>query len=575
MQKRLLTYFSTVTLTLLFLGCGSGTNGNDTKSTTNSGVLGTTTIPESDVNETINNGDASDDEFLRTSYKGLVFYHKNLPTSSYKLVQLNDREFNTLNDAQKLQVANKLLNSLFFAYPLKELKEKIDSGTFISDIQNGLNVDSTDKEWLENYILDNEIFKQYTKEWELPQINTILARFYAAKKLDKYFYNNWIAYILTQTILFSPSYELTNTHTPNISRVYNHLVNMLGVDSGMRFITYVHMMSEDNWRRFRSPEDNGREMLEIYLQDSKDSHVPLAGQALKNWSLNSDGDTLEVGLNKNRKPIELFGTTIYTGEDFYRELVKSSAFTRGVINRLVDFFFPNKTAQERANIATKIVSSKTETWQDVLTQILFSKEYLLNNYRAQSAEETFFSLAKKMNYRVRRDGMLVLRRYLESMHQASMKYKLGKIDRVPLDTLSFAYYNKYIRMSMLLRHTKATETNHDSWSYTGWQDSFVDFDKFSYDSRDDVVSLRALVTYLFETILGRDAKEDEQQFFKSHIIEARDGKELFKSEFNMFVTRDDVDDQERRREENKYRIVITVLDYISRLGETYSQREVK
>ena len=130
-----------------------------------------------------------------------------------------------------------------------------------------------------------------------------------------------------------------------------------------------------------------------------------------------------------------------------------------------------------------------------------------------------------MYFRVKRDSILVLRRYLESMHQASMKYKLGKIERVPLDTLSFAYYNKYIRMNLLLKHASATETNHDAWNYVGWQNSFVDFDKFSHDSKDDVASLKGLVTYLFETILGRDAKEDEQQFFKSHIIESRDGKE--------------------------------------------------
>ena len=561
MKKQLFNYFYASALTLLLLGCGGGASGNNTKN---------------DINETThNNNSSSDDEFSRTSYKGLVFYYKNLPSSSYKLEQIDDSKFNALNNSQKLQVANKLLNTLFFGYPLKKLKTKIDSGTFISDIQNGLSVDSTDKEWLENYILDDEIFKQDKSTWNLPQINKILARFYSAKKLDKYFYENWVSYILTQTILFSPAYELTNTHTPNISSVYNHLVNMLEVDSGMRFITYVHMMSEDNWRRFRSPEDNGREMLEIYLQDGKDSHVPLAGQALKNWSLSSDGDTLEVGLNKNTKPIKLFGTTIYTGEDFYRELVKSSTFTHGVTNRLVDFFFPNKTAKERANIATKIVSSKPEMWQNILTQIIFSKEYLLNNYRAQSAEETFFSLAKKMNYRVSRDSIRRLRTSLENMHQASMKYKLGKLDRVPLDTLSFAYYNKYIRMSILLRHAKATETNHDSWNYAGWQDSFVDFDKFSHDSRDDVVSLRGLVTYIFKTILGRDAKNDEQQFFKNHIIEQKDGKELFKSEFNMFVTRDDPDDQKKKREDNKYHIVITVLDYISRLSETYSQMEVK
>ncbi len=569
MQTRFLKYLSALALTFLLLGCGGGATSSGANNNSETVSSGNSNNGGGNSNNTAN------DEFSKTEYKGLVFYHKNLPSSNYKLEQIDNSTFNSLTDAKKLQVANKLLNTLYFGYPLKELKEKIESGTFISDIQNGLSVDNTDKEWLENYILNDDIFKQYTSTYYLPQLNTILARFYAAKKLDKYFYENWVAYTLTQTIMFSPAYELTNTHTPNIATVYNNLVDMLEVDSGMRFITYVHMMSEDNWRRFRSPEDNGREMLEIYLQDDNDSHVPLAGQALKNWSLNADGDTLEVGLNKNTKPIKLFGTTIYTGEDFYRELVKSSAFTRGVTNRLVDFFFPNKTAKEKANIANKIVSSKPETWQDILTQIVFSKEYLLNNNRAQSAEETFFSLAKKMDYRVKRSSISRFRQALDSMHQAAMKYKLGKIERVPLDTLSFAYYHKYIRMSVLLKHADATQIDHDSWNYSGWQDSFVDFDKFTYDSRDDVASLKGLVNYLFETILGRDAKDDEQQFFKNHMIEQRDGKELFKSEFNMFITRDDPQDEEKRRRDNKYHIVISVLDYISRLSETYSQMEVK
>ena len=361
--------------------------------------------------------DTGSDEFNQTQYKGLVFYHKNLPSSAYRLEQIADSYFNSLSDAQKLQVANKLLTTLFWGYSLNELKEKIDSKTFISDIRASLDSEKTDKEWLESYIMDDNYFKQYTKTWEYPQVVKILTRFYAMKKLDKYYLNNWVAYILTQTIMFSPAYELSTTHTPNISRVYNRLVNMLENESGMRFITYVHMMSEDNWRRFRSPEDNGREMLEIYLQDGKDSDVPLAGKALQNWHLNSDSDTLEVGLNYNTKPIHLFGTTVYTGEDFYRELVKSDAFTKGVTNRVIDFFFPQKSSTEKLAIADKIVASKPETWQDILLQIIFSKEYLLHNSRALSAEESFFSLAKKTDYRNRRDTFAFIRYYLDYMHQ--------------------------------------------------------------------------------------------------------------------------------------------------------------
>jgi len=60
------------------------------------------------------------------------------------------------------------------------------------------------------------------------------------------------------------------------------MVTALNDQEGLRFITYKHMMSEDNWRRFRSPEDNGREMLEIYNLDFNDAHVPISAKALQN-----------------------------------------------------------------------------------------------------------------------------------------------------------------------------------------------------------------------------------------------------------------------------------------------------
>ncbi len=94
----------------------------------------------------------TEDEFSRSEYKGLTFYYKNMPSSDYTLNQLTNAEFNTLNESQKLQVADKLLSTLFFGYPLKALQEKIDSGNFIDALKNGLDEETTDKAWLENYI---------------------------------------------------------------------------------------------------------------------------------------------------------------------------------------------------------------------------------------------------------------------------------------------------------------------------------------------------------------------------------------------------------------------------------------
>jgi len=519
-----------------------------------------------------NDGDGS--SIYDVAYKGLTFYHKNIPASQYKLSTLSDAKFNALSKTDKRQVADKLLSTLFFGYPLITLEEKIDTGNFISSTLTSLSEDKTDEAWLEEHILDEDIY--YRSKYNEQVAVDILSRFYAMKELDSYYIHNWSAYILTQTIMFSPAYELESTHTPNIARVYNRLVTMMKEESGMRYITYVHMMSEDNWRRFRSPEDNGREMMEIFTLDMDDSHVPLAGKALKNWKLDRESDTLVVSLNQNRESINLFETTIKNGDDFYREMAKSNSFTFGVTKRLVDFFFPNKNAAKKTQITNTLVSSKPETWQDILIQIVFSEEYLLHSISHKSAEELFFSTAKKINYKHRKRFMHEFKDALEEMHQASMKYKLGKRNRVPIDTLSFANYHKFMRESILLRKSDPTkEDDYDSWGRAGWDESFVANENFTFDGEDVITSLDSFVQYLFQTMVSRDATAEELALFKTHMLKGEAGDQILSYTFNMFRTDDDPETQKKKREEQKRNIAIIVLDYISRLSETYTHKEVK
>jgi hypothetical protein len=516
------------------------------------------------------------DDFNQEEYKGLVFYPKSLPVSDYSLNQLSNAEFNALTETQQHQVADKLLSTLFFGYPLKELQLKIDSGNFINDIISQLSEEKTDRAWLENHILDEEKFRQSDNNEQ--EAVDILARFYAMQDLDSYFFKNWISYILTQTIMFSPAYELESTHTPNIARVYNRIVMMLDVESGMRYITYVHMASEDNWRRFRSPEDNGREMLEIFALDMDDSHVPIAGKALQNWKLDRDSDTLVVSLNQNTQPLSLFGTTIYNGDDFYRELAKSDLFTKGVTKRLVDFFFPNATLSKKSQITTSIVSSRPETWQDILLQIVLSEEYLLDQSRAKSAEELFFSFAKKAEFQHRTNTFHELKDALEEMHQASMKYKLGKLKRVPLDTLSFANYHKYIREQVLLRKSNPVKIDdYGAWDRQGWSENFVANENFNLDESDEEGSLISFIQYLFNTTIKRDATQSELTLFKEHMLRDQsdtNDTQILDYTFDMLTTNSDPEKQLKYRESNKNNIAVIVLDYISRLTETYTQREV-
>ena len=501
----------------------------------------------------------------------MSYYSKQIPISNYKLSPLSDADFNALSDSNKLLVADKLLSTLFFAYPWPILQEKIDSGQFISSIENDLMKTTTDIPTLESEILDEKKFYRPSGQEEAVDI---LSRFYAAKKLDKYFFDNWVAYILTQTIMFSPAYELDSSHTPNIARVYNRLVTLLEDDASMRFITYVHMSSEDNWRRFRSPEDNGREMLEIFTFDKNDADVPLAATALQNWKLDRDNDTLVVGLNENTKPLSLFGTTIYNGDDFYREMVKSKAFTHGVVKRLVQFFFTDDTPSQIESITNSIVASNPQTWQGILKQIVFSKEYLLHTTRARSAEETFFSLAKKLDFKIQRTAMYYLKEALENMHQATMKYKLGRLKRVPLDTLSFANYSKYMREEVLLRRSNPEYADeYDEWQRQGWSEDFLSRQNFDTVGEDPKATLHNFINYIFKATIARDALPQEIAMFDNLMIEEKNGVQNVASLFDILDYRLD-DNGVRYGDKNKKYVAYVVLDYINRLQDLYLYKKV-
>jgi hypothetical protein len=512
---------------------------------------------------------AKNDTKYNLEYQGLSFYQEAMPSANYGLKQLSNSDFNALTPANKLIVADKLLSTLFFGYPANELEQKIEAGNFINDIKEGLKEEQTDRVALEEHILDEDKFYQSSSKEPMVKI---LNRFYNMKHLDSYLFDNWTAYILTQTIMFSPAYELETSEVPNVARVYNSLVKSIEADEGMRFITYHHMMSEDNWRRFRSPEDNGREMLEIFTLDGDDSHVPLSAKALQNWRLDPESNTLVVELNQNIEPIELFGTTIFTGVDFYRELVKSDAFIYGATKRLVDNFFFDSSEALKVNITNAIVSSHPERWEDILKQIIFSEAYLLENSRAKKAEETFFSLTKKLNYQYYYQTAYYFRSKLEEMHQATMKYKLGKLNPVPLDTLSFASYHKYIRETILTRESNLEyQDEYKKWSRQGWHPNFISVDKFNYNQEKPIESLDSLINLIFKSTVAREATAPELELF--HGLMVPNGKAPW--QFNLFAQDEDLEKQTKKRATNRSYIAHVVLEYISRLEETYKYKEVK
>ena len=504
--------------------------------------------------------------------------------SSYSLTQLSNSDFNALSDENKYVVADKLLSSMFFSYKSDELKSRIDSGSFISEIQSQLLQSLNDMGEVENEIHNDD---RYTISDSKPQ-NVILSRFWAMNELDEVYFNHWMSYILTQTILFSPAAELGTVSAPDAYGVYNRLYYDLEGEKSMRYSSFVHMASDENWRRFRSPEDNGREMLEIFALDGNDSNVPIAAQALKNWHLSKYTDTLVVTQDRNTEELSTLSDMRFkSGLEFYAALANSPEFTQGVTSRLVDFMFTDSTVEKKSEIVQTIVGSKPEAWADILKQILFSKEYLLHTQRVKSIEELAFPLMKKTSYNSYYRTFDTMTNYMDEMSQPSMKYKLGKLTRVPLDDISFAFYQTYLRNEIFrTRSLDATlsynprtadnETKNSAYVMSDYTNSrrrgisceiFMSDENFQSVAEDYNATNANYVEYVFHAILNRAPTQDESQMLLAHISTSYYYKNLLydraEEDYNTYI-----------HYETKYLINYLVFEYMIRLDELYFFKEV-
>ena len=495
------------------------------------------------------------------SYKGMPLYAVNMSVDDYKLNSLSNTKFNSLSSLKQEIIADKLLSTLFFGMPREEISNLIQTGTFITEIRSMLDKNTNDLSLAEDRLNDSgNAGEFYFNDWSAgaAEVAKILARFYVLEDLDKEYVNYWSAYILSSTIMFSPAYELESTSNPNIERVYSALVRAFREENTLEYSTFLHMISDDNWRRFRSPEDNGREMMEIFLQDFDDAKVPIAGQALKNWHLDRDNDTLVIGLDENREPLQLYGETVINGFDFYRVLVNSSDFTKEITDRLVNIYFPTFSYAQKTSIVSSIVASNPNTWQDILLQIVFSERYLLESDKVKSAEELFFSLSKKIHFEHNRRFFSYFAGDLAKMNQASMKYKLGKYVEIPLDTQSFSSYHKTLRESVFIR-------SKTSWS-SGWnQELFVPDQLFEgISANEHAKTLERLINFLFMSTVSRPANNQEIELFKGYMLT---NEETYQYPFRIFKS--DSSTNERR-----YATII-IMDYISRLAQNYRFEKVQ
>lgn len=394
--------------------------------------------------------------------------------------ELKESEFNSLTNEDKYRVANKLLATVFRGMPVDEfynISNGIDSlqlsagNGFLSQTKISLSTELT-QEQRNHYdlvITDknssavDSLFSINFADSDGPWPKQLpLARIYAYP-LSKDVFDNWIAYVLANTILFSPAEEIDSATIRDVQKVFDKLREDLRENRSIRQIISRHQRTQENWRRFRSPEDNTREMMEIYLGlFDRDADVPRAAKACQNLFLTNEADDYELISNGfvNTVPQYVLDTYIVNCDDFYDVIANHPLVITRVTTVLVEHFFSTMTSEERAKVIKNIVSGNPVTFQDIFKSMLFSKAYLLNNERPKSAEELFFSVAHQMDWKPYRavlnemakvDGVTDVEFLsLKQMGWSVMSLKLGRFTGVPLDALSFANYHRAIREKLVL-----------------------------------------------------------------------------------------------------------------------------
>lgn len=461
--------------------------------------------------------------------------------------RLSDEEFNALTEEDKIGVSNKVMGALFKGVAADEFFN-LGAGVAALALQTPENYVSKIEKDLTRPVNENAYRNLIKQKYEFDEkqepIQYQLALLYEVP-LSKNYFELWMAYQLANTILFSPAVELDSVAYEDARRVFERVLNGIRQGNSIRQIVYDHMISQENWRRFRSPEDNTREMMEIFLKRFNDAEVPLAAMACQNWSLEEDDDEyrLIIGPEKNTEPVQILETTVVECTEFFQAVANHADLIPTVVSTLVDIFFYGYLPEDRARIVDDLIEDNPLTFNDIFQNILFSREFLMNVERPKSFEEVFFGLSDRLDWYANKRFFKNLNRMtsssnfpsLNNMKQAALTYKLGRPSGIPLDTLSFAFYHKAVREELLINRKGNRDNDNDG----GWQDSLIDVNL----TQDDFID------YLFLTVLSRNATEREL------------------TELNAIIAERGFDRIDRKMQQ-----AMIVLDYISRLSELYHTR---
>lgn len=393
---------------------------------------------------------------------------------------LSYSEFEGMAPLRQYQVANKLLATLYKGMPVDEFFDITAAlgsptaqynGNLLRDLQVRLGTElasaerkridaeiAGDDEYVDeegNYApVEAKYYFSDTRPRELPY-----ARIHEYP-VSRDMFTHWMALNLANTILFSPAEEIDSADITDVQNVYRRLQLSISGGDSVRSIISRHMRSVENWRRFRSPEDNTREMIEIYLGlFDRDADVPRASKACQDLYLTDESRDYKLAYTDypNDEPQLVLGQYVLNCDDFYDVIAGHPLVIPRVVSVLVDYFFDGRSVEDRTALVESISAADPQTFEDIFSAIVFSRQYLLHTERPKSFEENFFNMSERLRWETHRETFVGMSRGWGSLGRAelaemgwpSMSLKLGRLAGIPLDSLSFANYHKGLREGLM------------------------------------------------------------------------------------------------------------------------------
>ena len=519
--------------------------------------------------------------------------------------ELSQREFAALPAAQQYLVANKLLGTFYRGVAVDEFFDlsagidalSVQQSDFINQTRAALDRDLPDStvaavdqaifgldsqgnadEEQARYSFDGDTDADDTdrpKQEPLARITDL--------PLSRNLMAQWMAYFLTNTILFSPALEMESTNSVDAANTFITLHDKILAGETVQQIVRGHLNTVARWRVSRSAENHALEAYELYLglfETAEDSRK--GGIACKNYYLTDESDGYQLSLTgqpNTQNLVVLDNYFITTCDDLYNVIVSHPLFMPRIIEVITNYLMADRSLADRLAMVESILDNGAQTFEDIFTTLLFSKQYLLHTERPQLFEENLLGFLHRAHWSVQRNsgevGRGLFQRmtdanfsgsllYQRDMGLASMEYKIGRVPNVPMDALSFANVHKAMREAVLL--------NNGAWqggaySDTGFRGLFYDFeanpdapDSYRSIVRDDIRALSAqeFIDLLFLTAIQRKANASERRALTNLVDE-------------LGLLQSDETNPERLqvRDFRQDDVSARVFEYISRLPEFY------